>query len=103
MRKTLYLVSYDIVCNKRRNKVFKRLISQAYALHYSVFLLLDYLDNTKCLMEELNEFIEPTEDKLFCVTVNSQGFCFQRQPQDNAVELIHEHALLNQLLGGWTV
>ena len=86
VRKTLYLVSYDIVCTKRRNKVFKRL---------------DYLDNAKRLMDELSELVEPSEDKLFCVTLNTQGYCFQQQPQDEAIELIHEHPLLNQLLGGW--
>ena len=98
MQKALYLISYDIACAKRRRNVFNLLSSQAFAVQLSLFVLHDYLAKCQQLMAQLSETIVPEDDKLLCITLQSNGYCYQQKTADPDIQLVHPHPLLNMLI-----
>ena len=63
-RRTRYVVSYDIVLDRRRNKVAQALTGHGERVQYSVFECLLTNSQFERLWAELKELIVPEEDSL---------------------------------------
>ncbi|MEI8650390.1 CRISPR-associated endonuclease Cas2 [Paraglaciecola sp. Hal342] len=98
MQKALYLISYDVVCQKRRTRLYKRLSQHGFTLQQSVFVTYDYLKEIKALCQVLRDEIDEGEDRLLCLTIQSNGFRALYKPTVSEVEIMHSHPLLSQLL-----
>ncbi|MEG3755234.1 CRISPR-associated endonuclease Cas2 [Psychromonas arctica] len=74
--KPIWLISYDISCNKRLRKVYKICSSEGWALQKSVFLFCVDKRQRLLLCNKLNTIINPLEDRLLCIpfTPNSDSF-----------------------------
>ena len=63
-RRTRYVVSYDIVLDRRRNKVARALAGHGERVQYSVFECLLTKSQFERLWAELKDLIAPEEDSL---------------------------------------
>ena len=67
--KTAYIISYDIVCNKRRNKIAKRLQKHKWnRIQYSVWMKQVSLMKVKNVVEELDKMGKTDKnDSIICL------------------------------------
>ena len=73
-----YLVSYDVVEDKPRNKIFKFLKDFGYSLQKSVFVV--DCENRECakkIFEGVYEFIDKSTDHVFMVPMCNG--CFEKR------------------------
>lgn len=63
-RRTRYVISYDIVLDRRRNKVARALTGHGERVQYSVFECLLTNSQFERLWAELQKLIVPAEDSL---------------------------------------
>ena len=98
MKKTPYLIAYDIADNRIRTKVYKRLCAEAIPVQASVFIM-DYKEVVKRLMDELAD-ITFNDDKLLCVTLYSAGFTRSSMPNWAFYNVEYDDAFLNVLMNG---
>jgi CRISPR-associated endonuclease Cas2 len=95
----LYLVSYDIPCNKRRQKIHKILSNAALSLQLSVFLI--STDKTKLveLLSAVAEIAHKVADNIVCLTVDTKGFYRKLSGQGQQGFMINHHCqALNDLI-----
>tara|TARA_R110001606_G_scaffold336850_1_gene484768 strand:+ start:2727 stop:2966 length:240 start_codon:yes stop_codon:yes gene_type:complete len=76
----------------------KRLSQHGFTLQQSVFVTYDYLKEVKALCQALRDEIDTDEDRLLCLTIQSNGFKALHKPTVAEVEIMHQHPLLTQLL-----
>jgi CRISPR-associated endonuclease Cas2 len=98
MYRNNYLIAYDITCNKRRNRVFKRLSECAFPMQNSVFLLHVSSIMITQIWNEIRELSDLDEDNIFCVTLNRQGFCQSHRMQNTCISLHHDCPQITKLL-----
>ncbi len=79
-----YLVSYDIIDDKRRNKVFKILMDYGDRVQYSVFCCQLNERELLALQEKLRTRIHMTEDQVLFVDA---GPVFSSQPMPDILYL----------------
>lgn len=61
------LVSYDITCSKRRNKVLKELRAEALSYQYSVFEISCSREELHHITHKIDLLIDPDEDKVLFI------------------------------------
>jgi CRISPR/Cas system-associated endoribonuclease Cas2 len=62
--KPLWLVSYDIGCNKRLKKVYRLLLTEGWALQKSVFVVPAAKPRRLAMIQELEQIMDFEQDRL---------------------------------------
>jgi CRISPR-associated endonuclease Cas2 len=95
----LYLISYDIPCNKRRQKIHKILSTAALSLQFSVFLVNTDKTSLIGLLVGIAEVANKVADNIICITVDTKGFYRKLSGQGQQGFLInHRCQVLNDLI-----
>jgi len=74
MKKYDFIISYDIACNKRLQKIAKILEKEAIRVQYSIFLLKDISkDELALLLERLLRIYNENEDDIRVYKIKNYG------------------------------
>lgn len=68
-KKALYVVAYDIVDNKRRNRMVKLLEPYGRRINYSVFECLVQKSQVDRFLNEIGSLIDPKVDQVVCYNI----------------------------------